>query len=55
MIWDLYLAKIVPFNDKQNIEVFGIGHNVFEGKQTPINSFQPNAARWFEVGARLLL
>jgi vitamin B12 transporter len=53
MIWDLHLAKMIPFNDMQSIEFFGICHNLFEGNQTWNNNL-PVAARWFEVGARLL-
>jgi vitamin B12 transporter len=52
MIWDLHLAKKIPFNDNQSIELFGICHNMFDGNQT-WNNNQPHAARWFEAGIRI--
>ena len=53
MIWDLHLSKTIPIREKQSIELFGIGHNLFNGRQTWIKT-RPNPDRWFEVGARLL-
>ena len=53
MIWDLQLAKKMPFRDTHSVELFGIGHNLFAGRQEG-NSHQPYVARWFEAGVRLL-
>jgi len=53
MTWDIHLSKTLLIREKQSIELFGIGHNLFNANQTWINT-RPNPDRWFEVAARLL-
>lgn len=50
-IWDINLAKKVYTKEKQSMELFLAGHNIFKGSQYS-NYFFKNPGRWLEAGIR---
>ncbi len=50
-IWDISISKIIRISQGNDIELFAVCHNLFNGSQYPyIENINPR--RWFEVGAK---
>jgi len=56
MIWDLHLSKTFHGRGDLEYELFVVGHNLFDGRQSEYAdpTKHPNAERWFEGGVKVV-
>ncbi|QEM68046.1 TonB-dependent receptor [Geobacter sp. FeAm09] len=52
LVWDLHLGATIFKRERNAVEVFFSGHNLFNGAQFN-DSYTPNPSRWFEGGMRV--
>ena len=52
LIWDLHLGAVLFKRDRNSLELFFSGHNLFNSDQYFIDLI-PNTGRWFEGGVRV--
>jgi vitamin B12 transporter len=52
IIWDISLTQKLLPNSEFSPEIFFSGHNLFNGSQYQLNTYDNNARRWIEGGVR---